>query len=47
MIILFYINSNKCNKRPDSVTWSNEHLNKMPTTLNIVILTMLWHLHSL
>ena len=47
MIILFHTNSNKSNKRPDSVTWSNEHLNKMPITLKIVILTMLWHLHSL
>ena len=48
MIILFYINSNKSNKKnPDSVTWSHEHLNKMPTALNTVVLTTLWHLHSL
>jgi len=47
LIILFHINRNKSNKRPDSITWSNEHLNKMPTTLNIVILKMLWHLYGL
>jgi hypothetical protein len=47
MIISFYKNSNKSNKRPDSVTWNNEHLNKMHTTMNFVILTMLWQLHSL
>lgn len=47
IIVLFYINSNKSNKRPDSVSWSHEHLNKKPTALNTAILTMLWRLHSL